>query len=374
MGIWFVVGAFCATAFGVVFLQGDAQILAMVLTLCPVMLAPAASSRLATWIMARRRTVFLAAALLFALGVAAMAATLVLTPAADAYIPLAIWPFVLATAVAFLPNTARRMQSARALKDLPPPPAGAIRLGVRDELWRSRGALARIAAPWFLVFCLPILAVAVLASMQPDSSRASGWAVLFMCLILVGPYGAPLIAAVRWARHLAGLPAAPWWAIPGRAVFGVIWRLVLFGGVSRVATDVGKWLDTHVVAAAWVQSAAVNGLTLALLVLLSPLALVFAPVALEAEDKSIDTVMRSFGGRRRRFYIGAAGVVAPLTLTWWLLDVVQTTAAETLAGTLIQLGLWSVAWFVTVIVASTALTRFYLATCSDVLAFAPTTP
>jgi len=276
-------------------------------------------------------------------------------------------PVVLGVTIAVLPRSlkatarfkAATPDQAEVAARQPFRPAGeaADALGM---LSRERAALVRIVGPWTMLFCLLPLAFVDMTFWKPVIEKHLAFAALSLLGVLLLMLSLPLVAAIQWARHLAtGRTPRPF-DVPFGALWGVFWRLFFTGAILRVIDAASPWLKDHLPSAApWVVDGLSGLVTLLVLVLASPFAMVFVAVALAAKDKSITTAMQAARSVGRRFYLGMLLILAPIIVLSWLEDLAPKASDLSVAQWAIYFG-WALALFATVIVATTYLTRIYL--------------
>ena len=241
-------------------------------------------------------------------------------------------------------------------------PEGEVR-AVLAELNENRGALLRVVGPWFLLFCgLPMVFINVdYWKGLADHDRGSAMMIVLGVLVVFLAELAFLFAAmILWTRFAATKQEPRLAAFPGKALWGWAWRWLIYGALFRSLDRIEPWLKTQLPGAAQWQLDGVQGLIgLAALVLFSPFALVLPAVALNAADKGIAASMRGFRLVGRRYYLGAALILAPYAVASWALSVLYEYEKGTVALA-VNAGASLVLFFVTAIVGMTYQTRIYL--------------
>jgi hypothetical protein len=367
----FVVAGLAVSVMVGLLLTAQAQTWGMVLSTAFLLFIPATSRRAAAEIAARPRLLLFLGIGVALLGVGGMIAGICLWPVAydERGIAFSIWPMLAGPAVAYLPFMARRMNQAWARIDedrkappAPPPrfsPAGdvaeALYLLVRERL-----AAAKAVGPWFLLFCLLPLAFVDVAFWKDLTHRELTLALIALLGFLTAFLCLPLIAAIQWARFLATGREPRLMDVPLGAIWGFLWRLFFAGVILRAINGAEPWLKAHLPSALpWMVSGLSELFSLLVLVLASPWAMVFVAVAVGAKDKSTATALRAARGVGRRFYLGMLLILAPVILLSWLTETGSKTSDVTVADWVTFFG-WSLAVFLTMIVATTYLTRIYL--------------
>jgi membrane protein implicated in regulation of membrane protease activity len=82
-------------------------------------------------------------------------------------------------------------------------------------------------------------------------------------------------------------------------------------------------------------------------------------VALGSEDRSTYSALRAARGTGHGFYLGMLLILAPITLLWWLVGLAPAAQGQGL-GAWLGYFVSALAVFLTLIVATTYLTRLYL--------------
>jgi hypothetical protein len=169
-----------------------------------------------------------------------------------------------------------------------------------------------------------------------------------------------LVATIQWTRFAATKQEPRLTAFPGKALWGWSWRWMIYGGLFRSIDRVQPWIKAHLPAAAPWQLDGLQGLIgLAALILFSPFALVLPAVALNAADRGIAASMRGFRLVGRKYYLGAALILAPYAVTSWVLGILYAAYKGPVA-VVANVGASALLLFVTMIVGMTYLTRIYL--------------
>lgn len=298
--------------------------------------------------------------------------------------PLSFDPQVVGTATAFLtmvgslviflPFMARRLErdvaalKADGWKAAAQRAPGAFSPGnevkaVLAELSDHRGALLRVVGPWFFLFCvLPVLFMNVGYSKEfADRDRGFALMILLVLLILLLTELALLsVAMIQWARFTATRREPRLTAFPAKALWGWAWRWFICGVLFRSLDRIEPWLKAHLATATQWQLDGLLGLIgFIMLVFFSPFALVLPAVALDAADKGIVASMRGFRLVGRKYYLGAAMILAPYALATWGLGVAYDHYKGPVAA-VANVGASVILLFITMIVGMTYLTRIYL--------------
>lgn len=359
-----------ASAAAAVLLAGNLQIWAGVVLTIFVTLVPVAFPKAAT-VIAQRRILFIVIGLGF--GVAALASVFILPdPYGERAIPLAVGAFVAGLAVAYLPFMARDMSRVRA--DIEEahksPPLGPTSFSARADasdalrlLIHERHTLGRTVGPWFLLFCLLPAVLIAFKSWNPATKGEAEIALLLFLVLLLALCCLPLIASIRWARYLAKGEIPSLVVIPLGPLWGVLWRLFFAGVVLRIINSSDDWLRTHLTdVPLWAMSGISGLMSLFVLVVASPWAMIFVMVALGAKDRSAMTAVRSAQSVGRRFYLGMLLILTPMTVLSWLLSLLPQgpKGAPITASDWATYAAWALGMFLTFVVATTYLTRIYL--------------
>jgi hypothetical protein len=354
-------------------LTSDAQQWAMITSAAFILFLPVTSRPLAVALAARAGMLLVLGIGLAALGIAAMVAGIALWPNAynERAMALSIWALLAGAAVGYLPFMSRRLTAVWADIDdrkrsppAPPPLFSATDnvMGALGLLVHQRVALARVAGPWFLLFCVLPLAV-IRLDLKDVTAGHSGpilaalLGLLAFILILIC---LPLVASIQWARFLATGQQPRLIDVPLKAVWGFLWRLFFSGIVLRTINGAEPWLKAHMPAATpWMISGLSGLFSLAVLVLASPFAMIFVAVAINAPDQSMQGALRRARGVGRRFYLGMLLILTPPILASWVLGLAP--AGKDLDPTeWLQFFVWALVFFLTLVVATTYLTRVYL--------------
>jgi len=184
---------------------------------------------------------------------------------------------------------------------------------------------AQVVGPWLAAFCvLPLLVGVYFLALNPAAlSRGQAIAALFglVSLFLAG-YLILIVASIQWTRLVATNRKSGWASTPWRALWGWIWRLVIFGSLFRFTQGIDPWLAKQFPSlspgALHVFS---NTLVYAAVVLATPFALSLTAVALGAPTRISEMRLRVFRLAGRKLYLGAALVLAPFFVITSLGDV-----------------------------------------------------
>lgn len=229
------------------------------------------------------------------------------------------------------------------------------------ELIRDRRSLARVVGPWLLLGSLLLFVLFDTdrwKGLVQRHKELAGLVALGLLALILAEIVVLFVAMIQWTRFTATKQEPRLTAFPGKALWGWFWRWIVYGAVSSSIERVHPWLKAHLAAPS--QMDGVWGLIgFLVLVLISPFALVLPAVALNAADKGL---VRSMGGFRlvgRKYYLGAALILAPYAVGSWALGLlsVQFKGPVVDAASLGTLGLLAVS---TMVVGTTYLTRIYL--------------
>lgn len=274
-----------------------------------------------------------------------------------------------------LPFTARLIESFAPVANAEPrfsaaqrPPGAFGPLGEAGDalahLRDHRGALLRVVGPWLLVCCaLPMLFL--MADWKSFAERGAGSALtvlLGLNLLILAELAFLCVAMIQWARFTATGQEARLTDFPGRALWGLAWRgaicAPLLGFLAQVEPLARAYLST---ASQWQLDGLVSLVGFLILVLLSPFALVLSAVALDAPDKGVAASQRVFRLTGRKFYLGAAAILAPYALASWGLDLLHDDATTLTVTAAIGYSVIStLLLFGVAAVATTYLTQIYV--------------
>lgn len=277
--------------------------------------------------------------------------------------------------VLILPFTVQLMESFVPVANAEPPlsaakrPRGAFRpMGEAGaalaHLSDHRGALLRVVGPWFLLCCaLPMLVL--MADWKSFAERGVGSALtvlLGLNLLVLAEFALLCVAMIQWARFTATGQEPRLTDFPGRALWGWAWRGLICAPLLGFLAQVEPWAKTYLSAASqWQLDGLVALVGFSMLVLLSPLALVLSAVALDAPDKGIAAYQRGFSLTGRKFYLGAAAILAPYALATWGLDLLHDDATTpTVTAAIGYTAVSTLLLFGTAVVATAYLTRIYV--------------
>jgi hypothetical protein len=285
---------------------------------------------------------------------------------------VAVYLMLIGPLVIFLPFMAKRMERELAVLKatgvVAQPTPGTFSPGaeVRDilaELISQKGALVRVVGPWFLLFCVPPMVFINVDYWKAlaDRDRSFAAAILLgLVVVVLAEIALLLVAMIQWTRFTATKQEPRLRAFPGKALWGWVWRWVIYGALFRFVGEMEPWMKGHLPGAAQWQLDGLQGLAgFVALVLFSPFALVLPAVALGAADTGITASMRGYRLVGRKYYLGAALILAPYTLASWGLGILS----DHLKGPAVAVacvGAWVILWFLTTIVGMTYLTRIYL--------------
>lgn len=240
-------------------------------------------------------------------------------------------------------------------------PYGEVK-AVLAELSDHRGALLRVVGPWFFLFCvLPMLFIDVeYWKGLADRDRGAALMILLGLVVLFLAELAILsVAMIQWTRFAATKQESRRTTFPAKALLGWAWRLFIYSAVLRSIDRTELWLKAQLPAAAqWQLDGLVGLIGFVALVLFSPFALVLPAVALDVADKGIAASMKGFRLVGRKFYLGAAMILAPYALASWGLGVLYDHYKGPVAA-MANVGVWVILLFGTMLVGMTYLTRIY---------------
>ena len=228
------------------------------------------------------------------------------------------------------------------------------------EIASNPTPIIHVVGPWFAVyFTLPLFTLdqGFWRTFIHQSRNAASLFLLGFALLMLVQVVVLLAASIQWTRYIATGVEQPWFRVPGKALWGWSWRLLVFGNIFRTM-NVEGWLKAHLQnAPVW----AINGLKelalYSILVLASPFALVLPAIALGQAGFAASARARGFGLAGRKYYVGMVLILGPYFLMSWLLDVAATQAPSLQAAdTMLSV----VATFITVIAAVTYMTRVYV--------------
>lgn len=277
--------------------------------------------------------------------------------------------------VLILPFTVQLMESLVPVANAEPPlsaakrPRGAFRpMGEAGaalaHLSDHRGALLRVVGPWFLVCCaLPTLVI--MADWKSFAERGVGSALMVLLglnLLVLAELALLCVAMIQWTRFTAIGQEPRLTDFPGRALWGWAWRGLICAPLLGFLAQVELLAETHMPAAPQWQFDGLVGLVgFSMLVLLSPLAFVLPAVALDVPDKGIAASQGGFRLTGRKFYLGAAAILAPYALATWGLDLLHDEATTPTATAAIgYTAISTLLLFGTAVVATTYLTQIYV--------------
>ncbi|MGH6957896.1 MAG: hypothetical protein ACREEW_14615, partial [Caulobacteraceae bacterium] len=183
---------------------------------------------------------------------------------------------------------------------------------------------------------------------------------LGLLIFLIVEIGLALVAAIQWTRFVATEREPSWRDFPGKALWGWFWRWIILGVIFRATDGIEAWLKSQMAGAATWQAQGVDGLIVfAALVLASPFALGLPTVALGLTGRGAESRIRAIRVAGRKYYLGAAIILAPSFLLIWLLNLVPVRSAPW--GLLAVVGISEVFVLVaTVLISLTYVTQVYL--------------
>jgi hypothetical protein len=366
-----VVVCLLASIAAVLLLPTGVQVWAMASSMVCILLIPSTSRPVSTALAARLRLLVGLGIGLGALSVALIVGGVQFWPNHDSerVVGLSVWPMLLGVAIGYTPFLSRNLNRARAdieaSSAATPAPVPLAR--VRGEvaaafhlLLDERGAVGWIAGPWFLIFCALPLAFLDVGLLTRFSHQYPLVALLLLILFLIAWGALPLIASIQWARHIAAGQRPKLFEVPVGPLWGFLWRLFLAGVVLRMIGAAEPWLQSQLPGApAWMVSGLSGLFSLLVLVAVSPWAMVLVAVALGSEDRSTHSALRAASGTGSGFYLGMLLILAPITLLWWLVGLAPAAQGQGL-GAWLGYFVSALAVFLTLIVATTYLTRLYL--------------
>jgi hypothetical protein len=193
-----------------------------------------------------------------------------------------------------------------------------------------------------------------------DAIATAGWLVGFLLIFLVVFICLPLVASIRWARYLATGERGQLFDVPLSALWGFLWRLFFAGVVFRAVNGAEPWLKSQMPGAEpWLLSALAGFISLLVLVLASPWAMIFVAVALGSPDRSMQSALRAARSTGRGIYVGMLLILAPSIFLLWLTGLLPTGSDLSLISWATWLA-FALTSFLSLIVATTYLTGIYL--------------
>lgn len=200
--------------------------------------------------------------------------------------------------------------------------------GAYAYIWQNKVSLARVAGPWLLALCaLPILLF------HPDfwkgvighNRTAAGWFLAGLVAFFFAELCLVLVLSIQWTRFIVTDREPRWRDFPGKALWGLLWRWVIFGAIFRATDQIEPWLKAHLPGAnAWELLAMDRLCFLAILVLASPFALALPPIALNEPSKSAGARTLAFSLAGRKYYLGSALILAPFLALFFIVDLLLT--------------------------------------------------
>jgi hypothetical protein len=381
-GLTFAVIGLVVSVVAGLMLTSDAQMWAATGSVLFLLFIPASSPRIAGELAERRRLLLALGIGVAVLAIGSMVAGIALWPETynDRATAFSVWGLLAGGAIGYLPFMSSRVNQAWAdletMRKNPPTvvPAARAKGDLQETLRlliRERSAVAWTIGPWFVMYC--VLPTALLAMMRLDlhSKAIAGAMLLSMTAFLLVLFCLPLIASIRWARYLATDVKKPLFDIPLGALWGVLWRLFFAGMVFRIVNGAEPWLKSQLPGAEpWLLSALAGVVSLFVLVLVSPWAMVFIAVALDAPDRSMRSALRTARSTGRGIYLGMLLILAPSIFLFWLTGLAPTGRDMSAASWLAYLA-FALIYFLTLVVATTYLTGIYLRSPTNSAASTP---
>lgn len=339
---------------------------AVLLLLTAGLLTPA----IRAFVSRRRRTVMIAGGCVIVTGVGALVASLLLGASTEVVASVFSASLLVGILLLMLPrlvaSVSNGVEAQNNVRNAAPAsqqfqPTLEVRRTLAVLAARS-GPLLRVVGPWFLIFCLlPLLLIG--ASFWKPLQQNRDLAALFLLgllAVLIAVICLLLVATLQWARFIVTNREPSWSDFPAKALWGLLWRWLVFGAVFRVTGEIEPWLRAHLPGAvSWEVTGLRTLIVLALLVLASPFALALPAIALGVPNKSAEARMKGMRAAGRGYYIGAALLLAPYCVGSWLLDL----ASEAYKGSS-MLATWAfldaLLLFIAFIVGSTYVARIYV--------------
>ena len=235
--------------------------------------------------------------------------------------------------------------------------------GTYAYVWRKKASLAKVAGPWLLAFCaLPILLFhpELWKGVIGDDRAAAGWALLGLVVFIFTELCLLLVVSIQWTKFIVTGHEPRWREFPGKALWGLLWRWIIFGAVFRAADKIEPWLKGHLPgASAWELLALERLCILAILVLASPFALALPPIALDEPSKSAGARTLAFSLAGRKYYLGAALILTPFLLLFFVVDLCLTVIHRSGVTTALAIGEAALTLCL-LIVATTYVVRVYV--------------
>lgn len=235
--------------------------------------------------------------------------------------------------------------------------------GTYGYVWQNKVSLARVAGPWLLAFCaLPILLFHpdFWKGVIGDNRAAAVWFLAGLVAFIFAEVCLVLVISIQWTRFIVTRHESRWRDFPGKALWRLLWRWVIFGVIFRATDQIEPWLKAHLPgASAWELLAMDRLCFLAILVLASPFALALPPIALNEPSKSAGARTLAFGLAGRKYYLGSALILAPFLVLFFVVDLLLTGTHD--SGVTTAVALCEVALTVCLmILAITYVTRVYV--------------
>ena len=230
-------------------------------------------------------------------------------------------------------------------------------------LWRNKASLAKVAGPWLLAICvMPVLLF------HPDfwngiigHNRAlAQWVLAGFVAFILTEFCFVLAVSIQWMRFVATGREPRWFSFPGKAVWGLFWRWIIFGSIFRATHQIAPWLKAHIEGASSWELLALDKLCLlAILVLASPFALGLPSIALNEPSRSAAARTLAFGIAGRKYYLGSVLILAPFLVLLFVLDLLfDQTHNPSITTTLAMCE--AALLFCLLVVGTTYVTRLYV--------------
>ncbi len=312
----------------------------------------------------RRRLFVLAGAGMLVLAAGALGAILTYPSAisadqaAYAVCALMLVGFLLIRLPSMAATTDRAIEAQKTVQAAGPPGSDRVdaiaeAAGALAEPLRRLTSFAQVVGPWLVAFCaLPLTLEAfkpVAHSAKSDPGHALAL-ILVLLGVLLGGLLILIVAGIQWSRFVATGRKPGWRSIPLAALWGWVWRLVIFGSIFRATEAIEPWLARRLPGAApWALHAIAGAAVWALTVLATPFALSLTAAAVGQTKRAVEMRLRVLRAAGRGIYIGAAMLLAPFFVIDWLSDTFSGQSHGPVAA-----WVWSYVWLVAVFMTVTA--------------------
>ena len=201
--------------------------------------------------------------------------------------------------------------------------------GTYAYIGQNKISLAKVIGPWFAAFCTLMLLVLVpnWKGVIGQDRTVATWFLFGLLVFVLVELCLVLIITIQWVRFVVTGSEPSWSIFPGKALWGFLWRWIIFGAVFRATDQIDPWLKSHLPGASALELLALDRLCLlAISILASPFALGLPPVALNEPRTSAAARTLTFGIAGRKYYLGAALILAPFIGLIFAVDVVSNFA------------------------------------------------